>query len=69
VRLEIATALRDENVVVVPVLVGGAAMPNVEELPDDLKQLTQRNAIELSDSRWVTDVNQLIEEIEGSMPD
>jgi hypothetical protein len=39
VRLELARAL-DRNVRVVPVLVGGAALPAASELPDDLKGLS-----------------------------
>jgi len=59
VRLEIATALR-RDIRVIPVLVQRANMPKPEDLPDDLDKLTRRNAIELSDLRWQTDVEQLI---------
>ena len=59
VRLEIATAL-DRNIRVIPVLVQRASMPKPEDLPDDLARLTRRNAIELSDLRWQTDVDRLI---------
>lgn len=58
VRLEIATALA-ENKRIVPVLVGSAKMPVADELPIDIKPLWRRNAMELSDSRWEYDVNQL----------
>lgn len=63
IRLEIATALK-RNVRVIPVLVGGAAMPTSPELPDDLKALTRRQAHELTDSRWDYDTEQLIKFIE-----
>jgi len=63
VRLEIATALR-RDIRVIPVLVQRANMPKPEELPDDLDKLTRRNAIELSDLRWQTDVDQLISVME-----
>lgn len=59
VRLEIGTALR-RNIRVVPVLVQRATMPKPEDLPEDLVKLTRRNAIELTDLRWQTDVDQLI---------
>lgn len=59
VRLEIGTALR-RNIRVVPVLVQRATMPKPQDLPEDLVKLTRRNAIELSDLRWQTDVDQLI---------
>ena len=59
VRLEIATALR-RNIRVIPVLVQRASMPKAQDLPEDLDNLTRRNAIELTDLRWQTDVDQLI---------
>jgi len=63
VRLEIATALR-RNIRVIPVLVQRASMPKAQDLPEDLIKLTRRNAIELSDLRWQTDVDQLINVME-----
>ena len=63
IRLEIATALSRE-IRVIPVLVGGAVMPTSQELPDDLKALTRRQAHELTDSRWDFDTEQLIKSIE-----
>ena len=59
VRLEIAAALR-RNVRVVPVLVHGTTMPPADALPDDLKALTRRAAIELSHTRWRSDVTSLV---------
>ena len=63
VRLEIATALR-RDIRVIPVLVQRASMPKPEDLPDDLDSLTRRNAVELTDLRWPTDVEQLISVME-----
>jgi uncharacterized protein YraI len=63
VRLEIATALQ-RDIVVIPVLVQGAAMPPASALPADLAPLTRRNAIELSDARWQYDVERLVTELE-----
>lgn len=63
VRLEIATALR-RNIRVIPVLVEQAGVPKQEDLPEDLAKLTRRNAIELSDLRWQSDVDQLISVME-----
>ena len=57
-RLEVAAALR-RGIRVVPVLVGGAAMPSGEELPDDLRGLARRQAHEISDRRWDYDLEQL----------
>ena len=59
VRLEIGTALRRE-IRVIPVLVQRASMPKPQDLPDDLAKLVRRNAVELTDQRWQTDVDQLI---------
>jgi len=63
VRLEIATALR-RDIRVVPVLVQRASMPKPVDLPDDLDKFTRRNAVELSDVRWQSDVDQLIDVME-----
>lgn len=62
-RHEIATAL-NRNIIVIPVLVGGAVMPDSSELPDDLKPLTRCQANELSDNRWEYDTEQLVKIIE-----
>ncbi len=59
VRLEVTTALARESVLVIPVLVGGATVPAEKELPNDLRALHRRNAIELSDTRWDYDVKRL----------
>lgn len=62
VRLEVATAL-ERNIRVIPVLVGGSQMPGVEQLPSDLATLSRRNAFELSDTRFHSDVDQLVESL------
>jgi TIR domain len=59
VRLEIGTALR-RDIRVIPVLVQRASMPKPQDLPEELVKLTRRNAIELTDLRWTSDVEQLI---------
>jgi TIR domain len=66
IRVEIGAALR-ENLFVIPVLVQGAVMPRLDELPEDLSRLARRNAFELSDSRWEYDVGRLIEVLESRM--
>lgn len=67
-RLEVGTALK-RNVRVIPVLVEGATMPAVDELPEELKSLARRNAIELSDKRWGYDVAQLVETVHKVLGD
>jgi hypothetical protein len=59
VRIELASALR-RDIPVVPVLVRGAKMPHADQLPDDLKDLAYRNAVELTHARWKSDVQVLI---------
>ena len=52
VRIEIQAALR-RGIPVVPVLVGKATMPRKTDLPCWLKELTRRNAAEVSSGRDV----------------
>lgn len=59
VRIELASALR-RDIPVIPVLVRGARMPRVDQLPDDLKDLAYRNAVELTHARWKSDVQVLL---------
>lgn len=66
-RLEIATALQRSDVRVIPVLVEGAEMPGSETLPEELKLLARRNAIELTDKRWEFDVSTLVETLRKAL--
>lgn len=63
VRLEIATGL-GRDIRVIPVLVQGAPMPRAEQLPDDIKSLARRNALEIGDLRWRYDFARLLEVIQ-----
>ncbi len=47
VRLEVGTAL-SRGVLVVPILVDGAALPKAADLPPDLAAITRRQAVEIS---------------------
>jgi hypothetical protein len=58
VRIEIEAALQ-RDVPVIPVLVDGAPMPQPGELPDSLKKLTRRQAIEISLTRFDSDAERL----------
>jgi len=64
VRLELARALQ-RDIRVIPVLVGGARLPAAAELPDDLRGLAQRQAVELHDETWHHDVDGLIRSLRG----
>jgi hypothetical protein len=59
VRIEIEAALRRDRIKTIPVLVQGAPMPKADQLPENLKALSNRQALELSDSRWRDDVKRL----------
>lgn len=65
VRLEIATALR-RDIPVIPVRVQGAGIPKPDQLPDDLKDFSYRNAVELTHERWNSDVKVLADKL-GAM--
>jgi len=62
VRLELAVAL-ERNIRVIPVLVDGATMPTVDELPDDLSGLVRRNAIDISHARFHADAQRLAQSV------
>jgi hypothetical protein len=59
VRLEISTAL-ERTRRVIPVLVDGMRMPSEKTLPNSLRPLSRRNAIEISNTRFNFDVEQLV---------
>jgi TIR domain len=69
VRREIETALARPDVVVVPILVQGASMPGVDQLPETMRSLARRNALDLSDNRWSFDVDRLASHLQGRTPD
>jgi hypothetical protein len=59
VRLEIAAAIR-RGVAVFPVLVDGATPPPAASLPEEIRDVAGRQAIELSNERWNYDVGRLL---------
>jgi TIR domain len=65
VSVEIAAAL-SRNIRVIPVLVDGARMPKENELPDLLKPLVRRQAIELRNAHFGRDAEAVIEKIRGT---
>jgi hypothetical protein len=66
VRLEIATALQ-RGIRVIPVLVEGVSMPRSDDLPDDLKSLVRRGALELSHNRFKADSERLTGAVERAL--
>ncbi|MGH3014921.1 MAG: toll/interleukin-1 receptor domain-containing protein, partial [Gaiellaceae bacterium] len=63
VRLEVASALQ-RDVTVIPVLVGGATMPESDQLPAALAGLARRNALVLSDLDWRAGMTRLLAVLE-----
>ena len=59
VRLEIETALRRDDVIVIPVLVEDAEMPAPEELPASMRELARFNACTMRDGSWEHDLGKL----------
>ncbi len=67
VRQEIAAALK-RDIPVIPVLLQGAEVPPPERLPDDLKDLSYRNAFELGHNTWDSDVREMVRRLGLSVP-
>jgi TIR domain/Bacterial translation initiation factor IF-2 associated region/Translation initiation factor IF-2, N-terminal region len=63
VRLEISSAL-ERNIRIIPVLVGGARMPDANELPPEIRSITRKQAVELSDGRFRADAARLVKAIQ-----
>src|ERR1700743_3894585 len=64
VRIEIAQALQ-RGIRVIPVLVAGAVMPPARDLPDDLRALCERQAVDIRDSHFHQDAQQLTQVLHG----
>jgi TIR domain len=58
VSVEIVAAL-ERDIPVIPVLIQGARMPTQADLPARMQGLARRNALEMSDSHWNDDWDQL----------
>ncbi|MBX2863645.1 MAG: TIR domain-containing protein [Leptolyngbyaceae cyanobacterium MAG.088] len=64
VRIEIASALK-RDILVIPILVGGATMPGPDDLPEDLKSLARRNAAQARyDPDFHDDMERIIEKLQ-----
>jgi TIR domain len=63
VRTEARVLLR-RGIRVIPVLVGGAAMPAADALPEDIRPLVKRQAREIRDSSWDSDIALLVQRLE-----
>jgi hypothetical protein len=68
VRLEVEAALV-RNVLVVPILVDGARMPSIGDLPPSIAMLVRRQALELSPSRFDSDLSRLLRVLDSTLAD
>jgi len=59
VRIEIGAALQ-RGIPVIPLLLDGARIPKADELPEDLKELSLRNGMEIRHASFQDDMNRLI---------
>lgn len=66
VAVEIAAALARE-IRVIPVLIDGAPMPRADELPEPLKPLARRNAVEVRNSQFGRDADVLVAKIRDAL--
>jgi hypothetical protein len=66
VRLEIEAALA-RPILVIPVLVDGAQMPRLDQLPPSLVELARRDALELRPNSFSADTGQFIAALEGTL--
>src|SRR5215813_11541854 len=71
VTIEIAAALA-RNIRVIPVLVDGARTPKADKLPDSVKPLVRRNAVEVRNTHFGRDAealaNQVREAVKSARP-
>ena len=67
VRIEIASALK-RDIPVIPVLIDGASMPAEAKLPEDLKPLARRHALELRHTRFAADADAIVSVLHAALP-
>ena len=66
VAIEITAALA-RNIRVIPVLVEGARMPKAGELPDPLKALARRQAVDVGQLQFGRDAEALVERVREAL--
>jgi hypothetical protein len=66
VRIEIAAALA-RNIHVIPLTIDGARLPKADELPDPLKPLIRRQAVEVRNAHFHRDAEALIEKLHRAL--
>ena len=66
VAIEIAAALA-RNIRVIPVLVDGARTPKADKLPDSIKPLVRRNAVEVRNANFGRDAEALVNKVRDAL--
>ena len=66
VMIEIAAALA-RNIRVIPVLVDGARTPKADKLPDSIKPLVRRNAVEVRNTNFGRDAEALVNKVREAL--
>jgi WD40 repeat protein len=66
VAVEIAAALA-RDIRVIPVIVDGAHIPRAEELPEPLRPLVRRNAVEVRNAQFGRDAESLVEKVRETL--
>jgi TIR domain len=66
VRVELLAAL-GRDVRVIPVLVDGAEMPRPDQLPEPLRPLSRRNAVEVRNVQFGSDADRLISKVREAL--
>jgi formylglycine-generating enzyme required for sulfatase activity len=66
VTIEIAAALA-RNILVIPVLVDGARTPKADKLPDSIKPLVRRHAVEVRNTHFGRDAEELVDKVRDAL--
>ena len=66
VTIEIAAALA-RNIRVIPVLIDGARTPKADKLPDSIKPLVRRNAVEVRNANFGRDADSLVNKVREAL--
>jgi hypothetical protein len=67
VRIEIGAALQ-RDIPVIPILINGAKVPRLDQLPEDLAPLAVRNGLEVRHPSFHTDLDRLVREFKPTTP-
>jgi hypothetical protein len=68
-RLEVEAGLTNKKILVIPILVMGASMPSLEEIPESLTDIRFRNAISIrNDPDFTPDMQRLMQGINERFP-